>query len=285
MTADGRPQKSDIGRWLKENPLPEQEGLDAFGVPEELFLLHELTGLEKQADRFIRTLVAEDQKLLFYISRDLAPDLIREVLPFDSPEQYWIRKEQLMQGLQKSFGRDITAEPGNDLITAVTHVFMIREKLAEMILVEADVQEKETEKIRNKRRARVCLLSAPVILLLAFVFIYPALKKPDILSLFAQYKTTFQADTTAIDTTQYAGNRFYQAMDFFLSDELPQARTLFEELISEGTEFQVTSRWYLALIFLHEGNKDACREQLKLLKEEDPAFFNEYGKKLHRKIN
>jgi hypothetical protein len=270
---------------LKENPLPDQEGLDAFGVPEEIFLLHESTRPEKQADRFIRTLIAEDQKLLFYISRDLAPELIREVLPFDSPEQYWIRKEQLMQGLQRSFGRPISAEPGNDLISTVTHVFMIREKLAEMIIMEADVLEKEAEKIRNKRRARAYLFSAPVILLLAFVFIYPALKKPDMLSLFDEYKTTFQADTTAIDTTQYAGNRFYQAMDFFLSEELPQARTLFEELISEGTEYQVTSRWYLALIYLHEGNTDACREQLKLLKEEDPAFYEEYGKKLLRTIN
>lgn len=284
MTADGRPQASDIGRWLKENPLPEQEGLDAFGVPEELFFLHESTGPEKQADRFIRTLDAEDQRLLFYISRDLAPELIREVLSFNSPEQYWIRKEQLMQGLQRSFGREITAEPGNDLISAVTHVFMIREKLAEMILVEADVLEKEAEKIRNKRRARAYLFSAPFILLLAFIFIYPALKKPDLLSLFDQYKSTFQTDTTAIDTTQYSGNRFYQALDFFLSDDLPQARILLEELISEGTEYQVTSRWYLALIHLHGGNTDACREQLRLIEKEDPAFFNEYGSKLLKRL-
>ena len=73
-------------------------------------------------------------------------------------------------------------------------------------------------------------------------------------------------------------------MDFFLSGELPPARPLLEELISEGTEYQVISRWYLALIHLHEGNTEACREQLKMLREEDPAFFRAYGRKLMRRL-
>ncbi len=284
MTADGRPQVSEIGKWLMKSPLPEQEGLDAFGVPQELFLLHESTEMEQQTDRFIRSLAAEDQKLLFYISRDLAPELIREVLPFDSPEHYWIRKEKLIRGLQMCFGREESAEPGNDLITAVINVFRIRAEMAEMILQESEIIEKRAEKEKNKRRGRIYLISSPFVILLAFIFVFPQLKKPDLLSLFDQYKITFQTDTTAIDTTQYSGNRFYQAMEFFLSDELPQARVLLEELISEGTEYQVTSRWYLALIHLHEGNTDACREQLKMLREEDPVFFREYGRKLVRRL-
>jgi hypothetical protein len=284
MIADGRLHTSEIGKWLKENPLPEQEGLDAYGVPEELFLLHESTQLEKQADRFIRSLSTPDQKLLFYVSQNMSPELIREVLPFDSPEQYWIKKDYLLQSLQGYFGRTVSSEPGTDLINAVIRVFRMREELAEMILTESDLMEKEEEKAKNKRRGRIYLISSPFVLLLALIFILPLLKKPDLLSLFDQYRTTYQTDTTAIDTTQYSGNRFYQAMEFFLTGELPQARVLLEELVSEGTEYQVTSRWYLALIHLKEGNSAACREQLMVLREEDPVFFRAYGRKLVRRL-
>ena len=72
--------KSEIRKWLYDNPLTENQELDVHGVPVSLFDLTDADDRLKQLNRQIKGLPLQQQKLLLYLSRDLDPAL-REVLP------------------------------------------------------------------------------------------------------------------------------------------------------------------------------------------------------------
>ena len=65
--------KPEIRKWLDDNPLTENQELDVHGVPESLFDLTDTDDRLKQLNRQIKGLPILQQKLLLYLSRDIAP--------------------------------------------------------------------------------------------------------------------------------------------------------------------------------------------------------------------
>jgi len=237
-----------------------------------------------KTDRFIRSLPLEDQKLLVYHCRGLSQEIIRETIGYESPELYWIRLSGVVNGLQKEMGREPEPDIPPELKAVVRQVESIRDGLVKEILEVSDNIDREARKKRNRTKALFSISGGLLLLLAAFWFIWPKWVRPDAAGLFDQYQSSLRIDTATIDTTRYDGNRFYEALDCFLSGELVPARALFMELVAEGTGYGVESRWFAALIDLRQENLESCREQLRLLKESDPVFFEAYGRKLLKKL-
>jgi len=55
-------------------------------------------------------------------------------------------------------------------------------------------------------------------------------------------------------------------------------------MISGDSPFRVSSRWFLALINLRNGDRASCREQLKAIQADDPSFYKQVAEKLFRKL-
>jgi len=206
--------------------------------------------------------------------------LIRETLVFSSPEEFWIRRKTIITWLFRSAGLDPLPDLTTELVGRVLKVFKVRQSLIETMAFVSDSMDKDREKKKNTRKKWISLSLAPLILAACILIVYPILVKPDPAVLFERYRSSLPADTLNIDTTNYNASRYYQAMVLFGTDDLATAKSLLDELILEGTEYQTTARWFESLILLREGKLAPCREQLKLIREEDPAFFKVHGANL-----
>jgi hypothetical protein len=274
MTGNGVEEARIIG-WLKAHPLDENATLDEFSIPEEIWRQVPLEPYEAELSGLIDGLSPDDQKLLCYLARSLPADAIIESMEFASPEEFWVRKsavEEKLEGWQAGW-------PGT-----VAGIFEKRRVWAEKILELADVVDRENEKTRNRKRLKVSLFLSPFFLAACFLIFWPMLVKPDPAVLFERFRNAVPVDTALIDTTNYNGARWYQAMSDFYSDDPITSQILLQELIDEGTEYLTPARWFLSLTFLRRGNFRECRTQLELLKDEDPSFDKKTIRLLYKQL-
>jgi hypothetical protein len=119
---------------------------------------------------------------------------------------------------------------------------------------------------------------------LVFLFIYPLVIKPDPGSLYEKFKDAYRPDLALIDTTSIAGSSYSEAL--FLMDEgdFSESAILFEELIPADSIYRVSSRWFLALINLRNGDRESGKELLRAIRTDDPEFYKEVAEKLFRKL-
>jgi hypothetical protein len=264
----------EIRKWLKINSLIDGSELDIHGIPESLFNLLPVEERFKLLNRQIKGLQLQQQRLLHYLSRDIDPALIIETMEYSSPELFWLDKAILVKEV------DPTARQQD-----VLRVFAENASLLEAIIEISEVMDAEAEKLKNKKYRNWLFLSAPVILLFLFLFIYPLLVKPDYQSLYDQYKSVYVPVMSAIDTVSYEGGSYHEALLLMEEGNLSLSAKLFEELIPVDSSYRASSRWFLALINLHEGDVPSCREQLNALRTEDEKFYREVAEKLYRKIS
>ncbi len=265
--------KPEIRKWLDEHPLTENQELDVHGVPASLFDLIDTPGRLKLLNRQIKGLSLQQQKLLLYLSRDMDTSLIIESMEYPSPELFWLDKALLIKEV------DPTARQQD-----VQQTFAVNESLLDEIYEVSDIMDLEAEKSQNRKYLKYLLITAPVILLLLFLFVYPVLIKPDPVALYEKFKVTYRPDIISIDTTSYAGGSYYEALLLMSEGNFAEAAILFEELIPGDSIYRVTSRWFLALINLRLGDKQSCLEQLSAIQADDPAFYKRVAAELYRKL-
>ncbi|MFA5816816.1 MAG: hypothetical protein WC865_14480 [Bacteroidales bacterium] len=265
--------KPEIRKWLDDNTLTENQELDVHGIPVSLFDLTDTDDRLKQLNRQIKGLPIQQQKLLLYLSRDIDPALIIESMEYSSPELFWLDKALLI----KEF--DPTARQQD-----VLQVFAVNESLLAEIYSVSDIMDLEAEKSKSHKYRNWSLIAAPVILLLVYLFIYPVLIKPDPVALYEKFKVTYRPDIASIDTTSYVGGSYYEALLLMDEGNFAESAKLFEEMIPGDSPFRVSSRWFLALINLRNGDRASCREQLKAIQNDDPAFYKQVAEKLSRKL-
>lgn len=266
--------KSEIRKWLDDNPLTENQELDVHGVPVSLFDLTDADDRLKQLNRQIKGLPLQQQKLLLYLSRDMDPALIIESMEYQSPELFWLDKALLIKEV------DPTARQQD-----VLQVYAVNESLLAEIYAVSDIMDREAEKSKNRKYRNWSLIATPVILLLVYLFVFPVLIKPDPVALYEKFRGTYRPDIASIDTTSYAGGSYYEALLLMDEGNFTESSKLFEEMIPADSSFRVSSRWFLALINLRNGDKESCKEQLKAIQNDDPAFYKKVAEKLFRKIN
>lgn len=273
MTSESSPIRAEIRKWLSSHPISEDQEPDIHSVPVTLF---DLSGAEdrlRQLNRQIKSLPLQQQKLLLYLSRDTDPSLIIESLEYTSPELFWLDKALLIKEV------DPTARQQD-----VLRIFEINENLLEEICSVSDIMDAEAEKSKSRKYRNWSLIAAPVILIIVFLFFYPVLFKPDPLVLYEKFKLSYRPDLNAIDTTSYAGSSFHEAMLLMDEGNYSDAARVFEELIPADSIYRVSSRWFLALINLRNGNRQSCMEQLKAIEGNDPDFYKQVAGKLYRKL-
>jgi len=264
----------EIRQWLVEHPLNAEEELDVHGVPAFLFDLAVDDPRLIQLNRQIKGLTLKQQKLLLYLSRDFEPALIIESMEYPSPELFWLDKALLIKEV------DPTARQPD-----VQQVFAINQSLLDEIYSMSDQIEDEEIVAKEKKYRKWLLIASPIVLLLAFLFLYPLFFKPDSASLFDQYKNSYQPDLKSLDTAGYTGGSYFEALQLMKESNFSDAAKLFEEVIPADSTLRTGSRWFLALINLHSGDKASCIEQLRAIKGEDPQFYNQVAGKLYRSIN
>lgn len=273
MTTDGRSLTVEIRSWLAGHPLPEDREPDVHWVPASLFDLSDIDERLKQLNRQIKGLPLPQQKLLLYLSRDMDPGLIIESMEYPSPELFWLDKALLIKEV------DPTARQQD-----VLHVFALNESLLDEIIAVSDVMDREAEQSKTKKYRNWMLLAAPVILLLLYLFVFPVLIKPDPVAMYEKFKASYQPDLSLIDTASYSGSTYYEAIMLLNEGNFTESRKLFGELIPVDSTFRTVSCWFIALINLREGNKESCREQLRTIRDNDPAFYRKVAEKLSRKL-
>jgi len=123
-----------------------------------------------------------------------------------------------------------------------------------------------------------------VIVFLLYLFVYPVVMKPNPVALFEKFKSGFTPNLASVDTTSYSGGSYYEAVTLLEEGNYPNAAKLFEELVTSDSTYRSGSRWFLALINLRNGDKSSCKEQLKALEADDPAFYKKVAEKLFRKL-
>jgi len=273
MTSDSSALTAEMRKWLARHPLKEDQELDVHGVPVSVFDLTDTDIRLKQLNRQIKGLPMQQQKLLLYLSRDIDPALIIESMEYPSPELFWLDKALLIKEV------DPTARQQD-----VLQVFAVNESLLEGICTVSDIMDREAKKSKSRTYRNWSLIAAPVILLLAVLFVYPLLIKPDPVALFEKFKDTYRPDTASIDTTSYTGGSYYEAILLMGEGRFPESAKLFEEMIPSDSTFRTSSRWFLALINLRNGDRESCMEQLKAIQTEDPAFYKRVAEKLLQKL-
>jgi hypothetical protein len=274
MNADHSLLKSGIRRWLTEHPLPDDHGLDIHGVPDFLFDLSDADDRIKLLNKQIKALPVQQQQLLLYLSRDIDPALIIESMEYPSPELFWLDKALLIKEV------DPTARQQD-----VLQVFAVNEILVEEILALSDVMDQEAEKRKSRKFRKWSLISVPLVLLLAWLFLYPLVVHPDTAALYDQFRDLYRPDLSLVDTANFAGGSFYEACLLMDEGNYNQSAQLFSELIPSDSTYRVSSRWFLSLISLRNGNKESCNEQLRAIRMENPVFYKEVAEKLFVKIN
>jgi hypothetical protein len=274
MTPDNSILTAEIRKWLAENPLNEEQELDVHGVPVSFFDLADTDDRLKQLNRQIKGLPLKQQKLLLYLSKDIDPALIIESMEYQSPELFWLDKALLIKEV------DPTARQQD-----VLQVFEVNELLLEEIRLLSDVMDQEADQAKARKTRNWSLMAAPVVLLLAVVFLYPLLFKPDPVALYEKFRDAYRPDTTLIDTASYTRGSYYEALLLMSEGSFPESAKLFEELIPADSTFRTSSRWFLALINLRNGNRESCLEQLKAIQAEDPEFYRKVAEKLSRVVN
>lgn len=273
MILDSNPLMTEIRKWLQSHPLTDDSGLDVHEVPLAIFDLTDTDERLKHLNRQIKGLPLQQQKLLLYLSRDIEPALIIESMEYPSPELFWLDKALLVKEV------DPTARQQE-----VLQVFEINQNLVDEIYAVSDIMENEVEKSKSRKYRRWSLIAAPVILALLVLVVYPVLFKPDTSALYDQFKSAYKVDLQSIDTTSYNGGSFYEAILLMDQGDFAASAKLFEELIPADSSYRVTSRWFLALINLHNGDLESCREQLKALRVDDQSFYKRVAEKLSGKI-
>ncbi len=273
MTLKSGPLNTEIRRWLTYHPLTGSEDLDVHGVPVSVFDLTDTDPRLKILNRQIKSLPMQQQKLLLYLSRDIDPGLIIESMEYASPELFWLDKALLIKEV------DPTARKQD-----VLQVFAVNESLVAQIYSVSDIMDHEAEKSKNRKYRKWSMVAIPVILGLVFLFVYPVVMKPDPVALYEKFKSAYRPDLTSIDTVDYAGGSYYEALLLLEEGSYPESAKLFGELIPGNNSFRVSSRWFLALINLRSGDKKSCKEQLKAIRSEDPAFYRKVAEKLDRKL-
>lgn len=273
MTLDSKPLMAEIRKWLQSHPLTDDGGLDVHGVPVFLFDLTDADDRLKHLNRQIKGLPLQQQKLLLYLSRDIEPSLIIESMEYASPELFWLDKALLVKEV------DPTARQQDVLL-----VFGINQQLVDEIYLVSDIMDREAEKTKNRKYRRWSLIAGPVILALLFFVVYPVLRKPETSALYDQFKSAYQVDLNSIDTTSYNGGSFYEAILLMDQGDFTASAKLFEELIPADSSYRVSSRWFLALINLHNGDVESCQEQLKALRVDDRSFYKRVAEKLAGKL-
>jgi hypothetical protein len=274
MTPDGNPLNTEIRKWLKYHPLTQDIELDVHGIPPSFFDLACSDDRLKQLNRQILSLPLQQQKLLDYLSRDIDPSLIIESMEYTSPELFWLDKALLVKEV------DPTARQQD-----VLQVFAVNESLVEEVKSISDVMDQEEERAKSKKYRKWALMSLPVILLLLYFFVYPVLIKPDTTNLYDKYKSAYRVDLRSIDTLSYAGGSYYEALLLMDEENFAQSARLFEEMIQADSAFRVSSRWFLALINLHNNDIESCKEQLKAIQKEDAGFYKKVAENLYQKIS
>jgi hypothetical protein len=274
MNSGNRLLSDEIRQWLVEHPLKDDEELDVHGVPAFLFDLAVDDPRLIQLNRQIKGLTLQQQKLLLYLSRDFEPALIIESMEYASPELFWLDKALLIKEV------DPTARQPD-----VQQVFAINQSILDEIYSMSDQIEDEEIVAKEKKYRKWLLIASPIVLLLAFLFLYPLFFKPDSVSLFDQYKNSYQPDLKSIDTAGYAGGSYFEALLLMKESNFSDAARLFEEVIPADSTLRTGSRWFLALINLQRGDKASCIEQLRAIKGEDPPFYDRVAGKLYRSIN
>jgi hypothetical protein len=263
----------EIRKWLADHPLQEDQELDIHGVPASLFDRTDIDDRLKQLNRQIKGLPLQQQKLLHYLSRDLDPALIIESLEYRSPELFWLDKALLIKEV------DPTARQQD-----VLQVFAVNKFLLDEIFSVSDIMDLEAEKSKNKTYRKWSLASVPLILLLLYIFVFPLLIRPDPVALYEKFKTAYRPDMASVDTVSYAGGSYYEAVLLMDEGNFTESAKLFEEMLSGNNSFRTGSRWFLALINLRSGDRKSCREQLKIIRKEDPEFYKKIAGKLGRKL-
>ena len=273
MSSNGEQLVLEIRKWLADYPLTENQEIDIDGVPVSLFNLTDTNDRLKQLNRQIRELPLQQQKLLRYLSQDLDPTLIIESMEYPSPDLFWLDKALLIKEV------DPTARQQD-----VLQVFAINESLLNKIYEVSDIMDLEVEKSKNRKYRNYLLLFAPVFLGMVVLFIFPLLIKPDPIALYEKYRSTYWPDITSIDTTSYSGGSYYEALMLMDEGNFVEAAILFEEMIPGESTYRVSSRWFLALIRLRSGDRQSCKEQLRAIRADDPAFYKRVAEKLYRKL-
>jgi hypothetical protein len=274
MVSNNNILAQEIRKWLKVNPITDGSEFEIHGIPVSLFNLLPVEERLKQLNKQIKGLPLQQQKLLHYLSRDIDPALIIETLEYSSPELFWLDKALLVKEV------DPTARQQD-----VLQVFEANVSLLDTIIEVSDLMDREAEKSKSKKYRNWLIFSSPVILLVLFLFVYPLLVKPDYRALYDQYKSAFVPGMSSIDTTSYQGGSYHEALLLMEEGNLALSAKLFEELIPVDSTYRVSSRWFLALINLHEGDVQSCREQLNALRADDEEFYQKFAEKLYRKIS
>ncbi len=265
--------EAEIRKWLVNHPLTPENEVGVHDVPVSLFELTDTDDRLKQLNRQIKGLPLPQQKLLLYLSRDIDPALIIESMEYTSPELFWLDKALLVKEV------DPTARQHD-----VLQVFAANEFLLKEIYEVSDKVDREAEKSKNRKYLKRSLIALPVLLLLLYIFVFPLVIKPDPVALYEKFKSGFTPDLAKVDTTLYTGGSYYEAVTLLDEGRYADAAKLFEELISSDSTFRTGSRWFLALINLRNGDKSSCKEQLKALEADDPAFYKNVAEKLFRKL-
>jgi hypothetical protein len=273
ISPDESPLTAAIRNWLELHPFGENQELDIDDLPAGLFDEACSDNRMKQLNRQIRGLPARQQKLLFYLSRDIDPALIMESMEYTSPELFWLDKALLVKEVDPGARKQ-----------DVLQVYNIYQKLLDEIYGVADQMDLEFEKSRNRKYRNWMLIAAPVILLMVFLFVYPLMVKPEPVALFEEFIGTYRPDMQAIDTLDYQGGAYYEALMLVEEKDFDQSAELFEEMIVAESPFRAGSRWFLALINLRKGDSRSCKEQLVALRAEDPVFYKKVAEKLRRRL-
>lgn len=265
--------ETEIRKWLANHPLTADYEVGIHDVPMSLFELTDSDDRLKQLNRQIKGLPLQQQKLLLYLSRDIDPALIIESMDYTSPELFWLDKALLVKEV------DPTARQHD-----VLQVFAANEFLLKEIYEVSDKIDREAEKSKNRKYLKWSLVSVPVIVFLLYLFVYPVVMKPDPVALYEKFKSGFTPDLAKVDTTSYNGGSYYEAVTLLDEGRYADAAKLFEELITSESTFRTDSRWFIALINLRNGDKSSCKEQLKALQADDPAFYKKVAEKLFRQL-
>lgn len=273
ISSDEKPLTAAIREWLSAHPLAEDQELDVHGVPADLFELATTDDRLRQLNHQIKALPLQQQKLLLYISREIDTALIIESMEYSSPELFWLDKALLIKEV------DPTARQQD-----VLRVFSMNESLLDVIYSVSDQMDIEADKAKSRTYRNWLLIAAPVILLLVFLFVYPVLIKPDPVTLYEKFKVTYRPDTATLDTSNYAGGSYYEALLLMNEGNFTESARLFEEMIPGNSPYRTGSRWFLALINLRNGDRQSCREQLVAIRNDDPEFFRQVAEKLWRKL-
>jgi len=265
--------KSEIRKWLETHPLKDDQELDVYGVPDFLFDLTDNDDRLKLLNRQIKSLPLQQQKLLLYLARDIEPRLIIESMEYASPELFWLDKALLIKIVDSSARK-------NDVLL----VFAANEFLLNEIHEVADSMEQEVAKTKKRKLQILTLIAVPIVLLFVGLFVLPEMNKPNPVALFEQFKSAYQPPWTSIDTTSFAGGNYYEAFMLLKEDHFTESARLFEETVVADAAFRTGSRWFLALINLQKGDLRSCRDQLRAIKSEDPAFYRSIAKGLDTRL-